>query len=498
MGATLDAIAPALAGPDVAPAVRARTRVQLGALVGRLLQPGGLTWATRHAGAEPWATGRARPYAESTLRLRAGAWGAAGGAVVVARHVEAQVAAAVADTRGAVAHTDMFDQVLYTKKPAHAAPIGALGNRILGATYFGLTMVRPDGGPALLYHISWHKPAAPLVDALQALHADAHRAAWLTAHVRLHTWDRGGNGRAVLQWARDLDIPYLTLATGTVYLSSQRRPTHVTATGLPVFVRKDVGLGPKSLRPDGTARTPRVIIFPTRPSAGDACKTAIRYRTHAALTAAEITALDTVYKARWPEMENGIKALVAVGFGANRERSLILTTSRGTDGQRARLTKRHEALTTEITALRREPPRAPVRAKLATRTKRQRVVRRKVATLDAAPLTKGARAPTRSELLSKYLTALLYNALALLLSRSALHAVRAMTPAMVRELLLGQPALAVLSAETLTLWLEVTPDTRQRPFQLELIRLFNAAPLALVGGRTVRLRLRQDTERTQG
>ena len=496
VGPHLDALATELAGPTAGRV--ARTRLQLGALAGRLVHPGGLTAASRHAGAEPWSTGRARPYAESTLRLRAGAWGAAGGAAAVARHVEAQVERAVRTAGGAVAHTDMFDQVLYTKKPAHAAPIGSLGNRLLAATYFGLTMVRPDGGPPLLDHVSWHKPAAPLVDALYALHANARRAAWLTAYVRRHTWDRGGNGRAVLQWARDHDIPYLTLARGTVYLSSQRRPTATTATQLPIFVRKDVGLGAPSLRPDGTARTPRVVIFPARPAAGAACKKAIRYRTNAELTAAEIATMDTVYKARWPEMENGIKALVAVGFGANRERSLALTTSRGTDGKRARLAQRARELTTEIEALRREPPKAPVRRKLATRAKRQRAIQRQMAVSAAAPLTKGARESTRGELLSKYLTALLYNALALLLCRSPLEAVRAMTPALVRELLLGQPAFAVLTTETLTLWIEVTPDARARPLQRELVKLFEAAQLARVGGRVLRLRLRQDTEGIRG
>jgi hypothetical protein len=101
----------------------------------------------------------------------------------------------------------------------------------------------------------------------------------------------------------------------------------------------------------------------------------------------------------------------------------------------------------------------------------------------------------RGELLCKYLTALLYNALVLLLSRSALPAVRAMTPHSVRALLLGQPAIAVFTADTLTLWIERTRDARERALQEELVRLFADAPLAPVGGRILRLRLQNDTER---
>jgi hypothetical protein len=120
----------------------------LGALVGRLMSPGGWVGGERRAGAEPLWTGRARPYDESTLRKHARHLARRGATDVLARAVEAQVHKAVAASGAkAVAYTDMFDQVYWTKKPAYAAPIGNLGNRLLGATYFGLTFVRPHHGP---------------------------------------------------------------------------------------------------------------------------------------------------------------------------------------------------------------------------------------------------------------------------------------------------------------------------------------------------------------
>jgi hypothetical protein len=237
------------------------------------------------------------------------------------------------------------------------------------------------------------------------------------------------------------------------------------------------------------------VIFPAHPEQGEACKKALRYRVNADLTVSEITCMDGTYKTRWPEMENGIKALVAAGFGVNRERSLALTTSRGVDGERQRLVARGRELGEQLQVLRREPPRVGVRNKIRTRVKREREVKRKIKALDAKPVTKGARQPMRGELLCKYLTALLYNALVLLLSRSALPAVRAMTPPSVRALLLGQPAIAVFTADTLTLWIERTRDARERALQEELVRLFADAPLAPVGGRILRLRLQNDTER---
>ena len=196
----------------------------LGALVGRLMSPGGWVAGERHAGAEPIWTGRARPYEESTLRKHARQLARRGGTDVVAAAVEAQVHEAVAASGSrAVAYTDMFDQVLWTKKPAYAAPIGNRGNRLLAATYFGLTFVRPNKGPALAYHVSWHKPASPLQDALEALHSTRRRKTWLSAKIQHHIWDRGGSGLPTLRWAAARRIPYLTVSRGSTLFTRYRR-----------------------------------------------------------------------------------------------------------------------------------------------------------------------------------------------------------------------------------------------------------------------------------
>jgi hypothetical protein len=138
----------------------------LGALVPRMMYPGSLAAAARHAAAEPLWTGRPRPYAESTVRQAALRLDAEGASALVADAVWKQVTDAVARAdQEVIAHTDMFDQPYYTKKFAHAAPIGRLGNRLLACAYFGLTTIKIPAGPTLFAHLSWHKPASPLRDA---------------------------------------------------------------------------------------------------------------------------------------------------------------------------------------------------------------------------------------------------------------------------------------------------------------------------------------------
>jgi hypothetical protein len=142
-----------------------------------------------------------------------------------------------------VAYTDIYDQVYWTKKPSHAGPIGNRGNRLLAATYFGLTFVRPDHGPALAYSLSWHKPASPLQDALEALYAEPRRTTWMTVSIQCHIWDRGGSGQPSLRWAADRAIPYLTVSKGSTYWTRYRRPPQVhTRSKLPVFVRRDAAV----------------------------------------------------------------------------------------------------------------------------------------------------------------------------------------------------------------------------------------------------------------
>lgn len=104
----------------------------LGALIPRVMFPGSLAASARQAGAEPPWTGRARPYAERALRLAADRLDAEGAWCHVRSAVWQQVTRAVARVDDEViAHTDVFDQPCYTKKLAHAAPIGRLGNRLL-------------------------------------------------------------------------------------------------------------------------------------------------------------------------------------------------------------------------------------------------------------------------------------------------------------------------------------------------------------------------------
>jgi hypothetical protein len=154
------------AHPEGAPASRIAT--WLGALLPRVMHPGGWMAAARLAGADPLWTGRARPYDESTLRCAADRLQAEGGAAHVAAVLRRQVDRAVRATGDeVVAYTDVFDQPWYTKAPAHAGPVGRLGNRLLGATFFGHTTVALQGGPTLFLHLSWHKPATPLDDCIR-------------------------------------------------------------------------------------------------------------------------------------------------------------------------------------------------------------------------------------------------------------------------------------------------------------------------------------------
>jgi hypothetical protein len=512
----------------------ARIATQMGALVGRLMPRGGWVASERHAGAEPLWTGRARPYDESTLRKQARRLAQRGGSEIVARAVEAQVHKAVGDAK-TFAYTDMFDQVYWTKKPAYAAPIGNRGNRLLAATYFGLTFVRCDSGPALAYHVSWHKPASPLQDGLEALHRDEHRATWLTAHSDLHLWDRGGSGTPTLRWAAARGIPYLTITRGATRWTRYRGTPRVrTRSKLPVFVRPDRKVGralgtwrqgprergaprvrPRSKRPvsgrparkagrtRGTCRQrsrgksarakplsprPEQVIFPAHPDKAGASTKALRYRTGRPLTAGMLRKLDRVYKTRWPANENAIKALVAVGFDRNLDRGLTPTTSRGTDGALARLETREQELVAEVQAF--IPTRWPQTSQAIRRFYRKKSgYDAERARIEAIPQDKGARMPTGAEALCKNLMLLMHNALALLLRQSPLKPVQTMSLPLVHDLLLSRSMLAGLDPHGTTLWIDPVPSTSERALQQELVRLFNEQSLSL-RGRRLFLRLR--------
>ena len=85
-----------------------------------------------------------------------------------------------------------------------------------------------------------------------------------------------------------------------------------------------------------------------------------------------------------------------------------------------------------------------------------------------------------------------YNALVLLLMKSPVKEVQAMTPHRIYELLLGRSMLASLDQQTTTLWIDPVPPTSERVLQQELVRLFNEASLTL-RGRSLLLRLRDPT-----
>jgi hypothetical protein len=492
-------MAAAMAAQPEAPGDARAIETHLGALVGRvMLPPGGWLAGTREAGIEPLWTGRDRPFDESTLRKYAHALAQGGGTDIVARAVEASVHQAVAGAGDkAVAYTDIFDQVYWTKKPAYAGPIGNRGNRLLAATYFGLTFVQPTHGRALAYALSWHKPASPLQDALEALYAEPRRAPWLTASIKRHIWDRGGSGQPTLRWAADRTIPYLTVSKRSTYWTRYRRAPEVhTRAKLPVFVRRDAAVARgrrKDARPqagttpapDATLKagaTPQQVIFPACPDKGRRSTRALRYRTGAPLPRAALRNLDRVYKTRWPCNENPIKALVAVGFDRNLDRGLTPTTSRGTDGRLARLQAREQVLHDKIEAF--NPTTVPQAIRAARPLFRQKkACAKERAAIDALPKDKGARRATGAEPFCKYLMLLMYNALALLLWRSSLPEVQAMTPLRVHTLLLGRSMLVCLDKRGWTLWIDPVPHSAERPLQEELVRLFNEQSLSIRGHR---------------
>ena len=464
----------------------ALTEMHLGALVGRLMYPGGWIAGERHAGAEPLWTGRRRPYDESTLRKQARELARRGATDVAARAVEASVEQAVAASGAkAVAYTDIFDQVYWTKKPAYAAPIGNRGNRLLAATYFGLTFIRPKDGHALAYHVSWNKPASPLQDALEALHAAPRRARWLTRTIRRHIWDRGGSGRPTLRWAAARRIPYLTVTRGSTHWTRyRRRPRVHTRSKLPVFVRRDVAIARGRSK---SSKPPEEVIFPAHPDKGRASTKALRYRTGTPLPKAELRKLDRVYKTRWPSNENPIKALSAVGFDRNLDRGLSPTTSRGADGALARVEEREQALVEKVKAFKpttlqktMQGIRRFYREKIACERKRKEIA--------AIPQDKGARMPTGAEGFCKNLMLLMYNMLVLLLARSSLKEVQSMSVLRVHELLLGRSLVTYPEEQGITLRIDPVPDSSERVLQEELVRLFNDRSLS-IRGRRLYLRL---------
>lgn len=439
------------------------------------MHPGSLAAAARHAGAEPLWTGRRRAYAASTLRQAADRLDAEGAWAPVAHAVWTQVQGAVAKVDEAViAHTDMFDQPYYTKKFAHAAPIGRLGNRLLGCAYFGLTTVALPGGPTLFAHLSWHKPAAPLRDALEDLFDDEARLAWWHEHVRLHIVDRGANGDGVLRWMGAWEVPYLTIGHKGAELWRFRAPTLRNEHALPFVMRPDARLGGDA--EDG----PWELIVPAHPDDPDGTR-GIRFRSAVAFTEAELLGLNALYKSRWPSMENELKALQSRGFGRNRTRRLALTVSRGTDGELARLREREAAQQAKVQELGEPPVSGKNFDRLVAASRKVVELRDKqVAVANAAPL-KHARVEGGVERLGKWLHLLVHNAMALALATSADEEVRAMDPTTVFDLLLGRSALTRVETGRLTMWVDALDAANDRRRQAALVDVFNGLALRCRG-----------------
>lgn len=456
----------------------------LGAFIPRVMYPGSLAAAARHAAAEPLWTGRFRPYAESTVRQAALRLDAEGAWALVADAVWKQVTVATARADEAViAYTDMFDQPYYTKKFAHAAPIGRLGNRLLACAYFGLTTIKIPGGPTLIAHLSWHKPAAPLRDALEDLLEDDERMAWWHRHVRLHIVDRGANGDPVLRWLWSWEVPYLTIGRKSADLWRFRVPTQRTAHGLPITVRPDRRLGGDA--EDG----PWEVIVPA--DAEDANEPrGIPFRSAVSFDTTELLDLNALYKSRWPSMENELKSLQALGFGRNRNRVLELTTSRGIDGELARLREREASEVAEVGELGAQVTDGRSYARLVsaaakvkqTRARQERVTREAVA--------KHARVEGGAERLGKWLHLLVHNALSLALGSSVEEEVRAMTPTTVFELLLGHSALTCIADGQMTMWVDALAGAADRRRQGALAEALNRRELRCRGAKVV-IRVRE-------
>lgn len=461
-----------------------RIRVWLGALMPRVMFPGGWAAAARHAGAEPLWTGRARPYDESTLRRVAARLDDQGASEHVAAVLRRQVDRAVrAGDDEVIGYTDMFDQPYYTKKLAHAGPVGRLGNRLLAGTYFGLTTVRLPAGPTLFVHLSWHKPASPLRDALEDLLDDEQRLRWWQRHVRLHVWDRGANGDAVLAWAWAMELPYLTIGRTHADLWRFRAPTKRNALGLPIVVRPDRRL-------DGDADNgPWEVVVPADAKDPDE-RRGIRFRAGVALSETDLSALNALYKSRWPSMENEIKALQSRGFGRNRTRRLEPTTRRGADGQLERLREREQSLRSKLREVSERPVSGANFERLVGAGRKVVAVCAAQTRLTREETLKHARPAGGAERVGKWLHLLGHNALTLALLRSAEPEVRAMDAATVFELLLDRPALTCIEEGRMTMWVDALAAATDRRRQAALIEVFNRLRLRS-RGRVVVIRLRE-------
>jgi hypothetical protein len=422
-----------------------------------------------------------------------------GGSDVAARQLATQVHLALRGANQLHAYTDMFDQVYWSKTPMHAGPIGARNKKLLAGTWFGMTFVRSGDGPTLGYALSWHKPASPLLDAMQALHDDPVRHRWLCGNIDVHILDRGTQGTTVLDQLAQLGVPYLTPERRSTSWARFRSPSSLhTQQGVAVHVRRDQRMSSLAATPShprlGIARR---IVFPARPERGENDRRAIAYRTTARLSDTQIQQLDRVYKARWPNNENAIKALVAVGFGRNLERSKRASPSRGQETKAQRWRERVARSERAILSLMDKRACDVGRAYL----KQERVRERRVKSLRRQERKNAAerrqvRVAEKGELLCKHLLLLLHNHVQLVLAKSERRSVRAMSLSRVRDLMLMRPATVSRVGDTLTLSFESCASGADRMDQQELIRLFSAEKLALADAR-IALRIRDLSAESQ-
>jgi len=322
-------------------------------------------------------------------------------------------------------------------------------------------------------------------DALEDLLEDDGRMAWWHEHVRLHIVDRGANGDGVLRWLWSWEIPYLTIGRKSADLWRFRAPTLRTGHGLPITVRPDRRL-------DGDAEDgPWEAVVPADAEDPDE-RRGIPFRSAVRFEGAELLELNATYKSRWPSMENELKSLQALGFGRNRSRALELTTSRGVDGELARLREREASEVAEVVEVGAAVADGRSYARLIsaavqvkkTRARQERVAREAVA--------KHARVEDGAERLGKWLHLLVHNALSLALASSADAEVRSMTPATVFDLLLGHAALTCITDGQMTMWVDALAGAADRRRQLALAEALNQSELRCRGAKVV-VRVRETT-----
>jgi hypothetical protein len=264
---------------------------------------------------------------------------------------------------------------------------------------------------------------------------------------------------------------------------------------VPIFDRPDARLHDAGMGVEGRLTEPRVVIFPARPEQGDQHGRGLVDRTAARLTDGQIEELSGTSKARWPNHENPIKGLVAVGFDRHLDRTLETTTSRGHDGQVERLSQAILAHDDQLTRLAQEPGKQADKRREAEEKKRRQKTT-KLAKAERQAHEKGIRADEGGEHLCKVRMLLLWNALAVLLWKSPVEAVRTMTLARVCTLLVRQNALAVVEAERVTRWVEAVGSAQDREHQAEVVRLVNEARLG-VRGSGLRVKVRDPAGKRQ-